>query len=158
MFFIVCRSAPRSAFAPIEKGVTLIELMVVIATVAILAAIAVPSFQSTIERNRLNAAIQDLKGALQLARTVALKKSVDVTFTPTPGNDGSWCYQYDDVTCASNLNKHATISLGPSPATAITFNGRRGTSDTGTTYTLTSNNLTSDIIISQAGSISATDP
>jgi type IV pilus assembly protein PilE len=48
------------------KGFTLIELMIVVAIVAILAAVAVPAYQSSVQKSRRSDAITALSG-LQLA-------------------------------------------------------------------------------------------
>ena len=62
-----------------QSGVTLIELMVSIAVLAIILFIGVPSFQSTLESSRARAITNDLAGALQLARSEALKRRVNVS-------------------------------------------------------------------------------
>jgi type IV fimbrial biogenesis protein FimT len=43
-----------------NQGITLIEVLVVIAILGILASIAVPSYQDMIERNRLKQAVESL--------------------------------------------------------------------------------------------------
>ena len=79
-----------------QSGVTLIELMVSITVLAIILFIGVPSFQSTLESSRARAITNDLAGALQLARSEALKRRVDVTVCISNqnqngcDNDGNW--------------------------------------------------------------------
>lgn len=60
-------------------GFTLIELMVTISVLAILLAIAVPSFQSFILNSRLTATTNDLASALAVARSEAVKRATRVT-------------------------------------------------------------------------------
>ena len=55
-----------------QHGVTMIELMITIAIVAILAAIALPSFSGTFERQRLRFAVETVVLDLRLARTTAV--------------------------------------------------------------------------------------
>ena len=55
-----------------QHGVTMIELMITITIVAILAAIALPSFSGTIERQRLRFAVETVVLDLRLARTTAV--------------------------------------------------------------------------------------
>lgn len=62
-----------------HKGFTLLELMVVIAIVAILIGIAVPSFRAQIEASRLRADTDNVVTAMQLARSEAVTRRADVT-------------------------------------------------------------------------------
>lgn len=64
--------------AKIQAGVTLIELMVSIAILSIILFIGVPSFQGTLDSSRARTITNDLAGALQLARSEALKRKGDV--------------------------------------------------------------------------------
>lgn len=61
------------------RGFTLIELMVTISLVAILAAIAVPSFQTLILNNRMATQSNDFLSSLQLARSEAVKRGATVS-------------------------------------------------------------------------------
>ncbi|NOR70087.1 MAG: prepilin-type N-terminal cleavage/methylation domain-containing protein [Methylomarinum sp.] len=80
-----------------NRGFTLIELMIVIAIVGIIASMAVPSFQDTLERNRLKEAAESLKSDLMFIRTEAIKKSNNITVNRSTGNNGGWCYGFDNT-------------------------------------------------------------
>lgn len=57
-----------------QKGVTLIELMVAIAVIAIAASIAVPGFSRLIEANRIASAGNELIGFLSYSRSEARRR------------------------------------------------------------------------------------
>jgi len=67
------RPSPRHG-----AGVTLIELLVVIALASLLAGIAVPSFNDTIRRNRIDTAASTLLNALNYARTEAIRRNTHI--------------------------------------------------------------------------------
>ena len=70
------------------RGFTLIEMMVVVALVAILGTIAVPSFRDLLLNQRLASNTSDFVAALSLARTEAMKRSQKVALDPI-GKDWS---------------------------------------------------------------------
>lgn len=70
-------------------GFTMIELLVTISVVAILAVIALPSFTSVINSNRLSAQANGVVAAMQLARTEAVRQNVRAVVCGS--NDGSTC-------------------------------------------------------------------
>lgn len=60
-------------------GYTLAEMLVVIAIMAIMSAIAIPSYKSVTTQDRMASEINDLNGDIELARSAAIKQGVPVT-------------------------------------------------------------------------------
>ena len=79
-----------------QIGFTLIELLVVVVMMAIVASLAVPSFQSLMARRAVSAAADALIGDLRYARSEAIKRSARVSIcrsangTTCSGAAGLW--------------------------------------------------------------------
>lgn len=73
----------RPAYRCGARGFTLIEMMIVVALVAILSAVAVPSFRDLLLNQRLASTASDFIAALSLARSEAMKRSQKTTLTAT---------------------------------------------------------------------------
>ncbi len=61
-----------------NKGFSLIELMVTVALAGMLLTIGVPSFATTINNNRMIAAINEFVGAITIARSEAISRRADI--------------------------------------------------------------------------------
>jgi type IV fimbrial biogenesis protein FimT len=72
-----------------SAGFTVLELMVVVAIVAVLIAVAVPSFRDITQRNRIAAEVNSFVGDLQYARSEAVKRGMPVCVCASA--DGTSC-------------------------------------------------------------------
>ncbi|MCL2308099.1 MAG: GspH/FimT family pseudopilin [Proteobacteria bacterium] len=72
-----------------NRGFTLIELMVTLSVLAILLAIAAPSFSELIMNNRLATAVNEVQSALNFARAEAVTRRQSVTVCIS--SDGASC-------------------------------------------------------------------
>ncbi|HDS0922811.1 TPA: GspH/FimT family pseudopilin [Stenotrophomonas maltophilia] len=130
-----------------SNGFTLVELMITVAVVAILAAIAFPSFQSTLRSNRVASASNEVSGLVALARSEAIRnKRGGGVCGSTSGTtcDGAWgkgMLAWSDVDSNGALDANEVVlrfvamnpaitATGPNAA-GITFDarGRRVGSD-----------------------------
>lgn len=78
-----------SRAASLAGGFTLVELLIVLAVMAILAAIAVPAFDNYILKSRLSTYASGFFASTQLARSEALKRNLPVTLCKS--SNGSSC-------------------------------------------------------------------
>lgn len=140
-----------------HSGFTLLELMATISIVAILAAIAVPSFTSTLEKRRIVGAAEQLQSDLRWARAEAIKRNKDVLITFIKGD--AWSYTINiDPNGANAVVK--TVSAGAYPGTTLdsnlantTFDHVRGTltPDNKVIATFASNSLSFSVELSPLG-------
>lgn len=72
-----------------NRGFTLLELLITIAIAAIVLVLALPSYQDTIERNRLKEAVESVSADIKFARTEAIKQGANVIFSV---DNATWCY------------------------------------------------------------------
>jgi type IV fimbrial biogenesis protein FimT len=72
-----------------SRGVTLVEILVVMGIVAMLMAIGIPSYKYVTNANRISAEINGLLGDLQFARSEAIKEGQTVSVCVS--SDGTSC-------------------------------------------------------------------
>ena len=72
-----------------QRGVTMVELIIVICIVAILMAIAAPSYKYVTTANRVSSEVNGLLGDLQFARAEAIKEGQTITVCAT--TNGASC-------------------------------------------------------------------
>lgn len=73
------------------KGFTLVELMIVVALVAITATIAVPNFNNLIQNNRVQSQAEDLNALFQYARSESAIRKRSVTVSIDEANRRDRC-------------------------------------------------------------------
>jgi type IV fimbrial biogenesis protein FimT len=104
-----------------QRGLTLIELLTVIAIAAILAAVAVPSFTKVIASQKVKQGASTLQTALLSARSEGLKRNANVKLVPASGTawDQGWLVQ--DALGATINTYPATAGLSITGPDSITY-------------------------------------
>ena len=95
-------------------GFTLIELMVTIAIAAILLGVAIPNFSTVISGNRLTTQTNELAAALNLARSEAIKRGIQVSIRRLGSTNQVWENGWDvftDTNGNGTLNDDGDTSL-----------------------------------------------
>ena len=103
------------------QGLTLVELLIVMAIVAIFAVIGVPGFNSFMAKERLAVATNELYNAYRFARNEALKTSSSMALDAV-GGDWAQGWQVKnsdgDVLFASKV-PHSTVTISASTVTVL---------------------------------------
>lgn len=73
-----------------NRGITLIEMLITLALLAILTTIAIPTYDGVVAGNRASAQLGSFLQAVEYARSVAMKRGLDATI----------CASSNDATCA----------------------------------------------------------
>ena len=144
-----------------QSGFTLIELIIIIAILAIFAGIAVPNFLSYMPKHRLNGAARQVMGDLMAARMKAVKLNhrVKVFFYSNyqykicddANNDETVADGEGDVQLRDIQNEYSDVTFDSSNPPDPVFSPR-GTATT-TTITLQNSSGSKDITISIAGRV-----
>ncbi len=150
------------------KGFTLIEALVVISLMACISALAVPDMINWLNKAKLNGAVNNLKGSLELAKLKAIQENgpVAVNFTgksyaifrdtgATIGmhDAGEEIFRKRSLPGGVRIDLSATTFANTGNGSKkIRFKGR-GTSTSGTVYLVNSIGMVKKIIVSSTGRI-----
>lgn len=105
----------------------MIELIIVMAIVLVLTLIAVPSFQAITLSNRLTTTANELVGAINVARTEAIKRNANTQFCGSASNGtdllGAGCANPGDVWVLSNGAATQAVAATNGIKSPIVLNG-----------------------------------
>lgn len=87
-----------------QAGLSLIELLLSLVLMAILAALAVPSFHHFTQQTRVRGAGSLVYGHLQQARSEALKRNLSITVCVSGSGTQNWYYQVLELSQASQCD------------------------------------------------------
>lgn len=107
-------------------GISLIEAMLAIAILAILIGLALPNFGTAIQSLKARSAAEKVLGGIQVARSEAVKRNVQVDFVIDSLQGAGWTVQLADGTEIQSFSEQEgspSVLLTATPATAvISFN------------------------------------
>ena len=94
-----------------RKGFTIVELVIVIAVIAILAGVLIPTFSGIVDKANNSAVTQETRAALT---SILVEKEADLSggtyyFVYKKGNDTKW-YQYDTTTGGLKTATEQTVT------------------------------------------------
>ena len=155
-------------------GVTLIEMLIVLAILAIIATLTAPSLGLIVEKNAIRSVAERIKSDLQWTRTEAIKSSQNLTIS---FQQTGACYGIDIQSCDCTIQNncklksvepflhHSTIGVSyigffqtpPTPPTQLKFDYRRGTTLNNGSLKIESKDYALKIIASLTGRIRICD-
>jgi len=144
-----------------DRGISIIEILMVALALAVMAGMAMPSFLSTFETYRLRAAAWNLAGDLRLARQTAVTTQVRHRFclsgcdNPVPA--GGYLLERDatpswKVLARTNVPDGVTITT-TAPGGKLTFDTKGGVSGAMGTMTLTNGSGTYQVATAITGRV-----
>lgn len=124
------------------RGLTIIELMIVIALIAIVLTVAIPSFRDILERRRLEGVANELAIDLQYARTEAVSRQANVVLQTAA--DGL-SYTITGIPLAKTVQLPTGVTVTAN--VTRTYEGFRGTAGGDATIDIASTNTAGQLRI-----------
>jgi len=108
-----------------QRGFTMVELLLVLAIFAVLAAIAAPNMGTMIRTQRVKTASFDVFSSLVFARSEAVKRNTAVTITPATGGwQNGWSIADSNGNNLRSAPSIGNISVSGPTTVVYTGNGR----------------------------------
>jgi len=112
----------------IQKGFTLVEVMIVVLLLALILNFAVPELSRFFERNRLKAAAEEVYSQIHYARSETIKQSTPLFMRFVANNTSTWSFGIDTATGCTPTDalggaNPCTIMVGATAVRKAVVNG-----------------------------------
>lgn len=97
-----------------HRGFTLIELMIVVAIIAVLAAVALPAYQNYVAKSQLTAALADISGGRSMYEAKLIAESI-TSFDPGDIGLGSSTPRCSAINLTSGVTGHIECVVRGNP-------------------------------------------
>jgi type IV fimbrial biogenesis protein FimT len=121
-----------------QRGVSLVEIGIVLLIIAIVVAMGIPSFSEYLQNTQVRTATESIMSGLQTARNEAVRRNAPVTFAltaPDTAGGTGWTValartgEVVKSAAAGEGSRTAIVRPGPADAFSITFTGLGRTPD-----------------------------
>ena len=103
-----------TAFSP-QRGFNLIEVMVVVAVLAIVIGLAVPNFAEWTQNQRIRVAAEAMQKGFQIARAEAVRRNLPVQLVVGPGSGWTVAEAVSGTEVQSRSQEEGTIGVNVTP-------------------------------------------
>jgi type IV fimbrial biogenesis protein FimT len=107
----------------LQRGVSLIELCIGVAILAILSAMAAPSFNAWIQSSQIRTSAESIQNGLQLARAEAVRQNTQVQFVMDASYGWSVGCVTVSATCPAVIQSRAASEGSTNAVVGVTVNG-----------------------------------
>ena len=102
---------------PAERGVSLVELMVGIAVLAVLMVVGVPSFSTWLQNSQIKVSADSIQNGLQMARGEAIRRNTSVRFQLTDTADNACAISTTGANWVVSLDDPSSLCATPASDT-----------------------------------------
>lgn len=135
-----------------DAGVTIMEIMIIVAIVAILTMVSVPNISRWISSQRLSSTAEKIASEMQIARAKAVSERQSINFSIGTGTGFYATYQYSPGGMLKHCTQSVTIS-GVSGDNPIVFNSRGMASNDTNISLINEKGMTKAVNVNVAGRV-----
>jgi type IV fimbrial biogenesis protein FimT len=118
----------------IQKGFTLVELMIAVSILGVLVALALPAYRDMIQNSMIRGTAESIQSGLQQARIEAIRRNARVQFVMPTATNSAWTIGCVTATadCPALITERknsegsssaVTVTRTPAAATTVVFDG-----------------------------------